>query len=335
VIGLFARHQPEYARHGIAVFPCDTTTKKPLVRNYLHIGNGGAAQLARKFTYANAFGFAPGKRNRITVLDIDTTDTRVLDEVVARHGKPRVVVQTASGGYHCYYRHNGERRLIRPFGADIQIDILGESGFVMAPPSQLNGGRYQIIKGNLADLDRLAPMKGADTLKSRPTTTTGCIREGKRNEALWRHCMKQARCCDAVDDLLDVARTFNEMQLEPPLADTEVIKASRSAWDYEQAGKNQFGRHGSYLPSDIVQQLATRNTDALALLSVLKAHNGPNNTFPIANAMAGNLIALRRHRFAKARKEIISLGLVRQVRSNGRRQAALYRWPTKSAEIEQ
>jgi hypothetical protein len=63
---------------------------------------------------------------------------------------------------------------------------------------------------------------------------------------------------------------------------------------------------------------------------VLKANNGPNNIFPIANAMANSKIAFRRHRFAKARKTLIEAGLVEQVSPNTRNHAALYRWPKAS-----
>jgi hypothetical protein len=119
--GVFAQYRPDYARHGIVTFPCDTTTKRPLVRNYLSLGNTAANALAGKFADANALGFATGRNNRITVLDIDTDNTAVVERATARHGDPRVMVRTASGKYHSYYRHSGEPRLIRPFGADIPL----------------------------------------------------------------------------------------------------------------------------------------------------------------------------------------------------------------------
>jgi hypothetical protein len=81
---------------------------------------------------------------------------------------------------------------------------------------------------------------------------------------------------------------------------------------------------------ETVDQLATTNPDALALLSVLKANNGPNNIFPIANAIVNSKIALGRHRFAKARKDLIEAHLVQQVSPNTRNHAAQYRWPKAS-----
>ena len=76
------------------------------------------------------------------------------------------------------------------------------------------------------------------------------------------------------------------------MEDAEFIKIAQSAWNYTERGDNRFGQFGAYVPLELVIRLATTNPDALALFNVLKAHNGPNSVFPIANAMADTAIAL-------------------------------------------
>ena len=49
------------------------------------------------------------------MLDIDTTDERALADALIRHGDTPFITRTASGKFHALYRHNGERRRIRPF----------------------------------------------------------------------------------------------------------------------------------------------------------------------------------------------------------------------------
>src|SRR5690242_6519884 len=102
--GLFSQFQPLYAEHGITAFPCSTAQKKPLVGNYLKMGIPASNALARKFPDANALGLATGRRNKITVLDVDVRDERVLENAIALHGEPRIIVRTASGKFHGYYR---------------------------------------------------------------------------------------------------------------------------------------------------------------------------------------------------------------------------------------
>jgi hypothetical protein len=160
--GLYSQFQPRYADLGVTVFPCATSgTKKPLVGNYLKMGTRAAAELAKKFPDADAIGFAAGQRNRITVLDADIPDRRVLDDAIARHGEPRLIVETASGKYHGYYLHNRERRSIRAWGDELPIDLLG-GGLIMAPPSLFNDGQYQIIHGTLDDIRNLTPLHGLE-----------------------------------------------------------------------------------------------------------------------------------------------------------------------------
>src|SRR5262245_31080264 len=43
--GVFSQYQPAYAQHRMSTFPCSTTQKKPLVRNYLKMGLGASNAL--------------------------------------------------------------------------------------------------------------------------------------------------------------------------------------------------------------------------------------------------------------------------------------------------
>ena len=109
--GIFTKWQPHYAEKRIATFPVGTD-KKPQIKRWNQLGLSGSAKLARRFTEANAFGFQPGPRSRVTVLDIDSQDEAILADALADHGDTPFIVRTG-GGYHAYYRHGGERRHIR------------------------------------------------------------------------------------------------------------------------------------------------------------------------------------------------------------------------------
>ena len=110
------------------------------------------------------------------------------------------------------------------------------------------------------------------------------------------------------------------------MEDAEVVKISKSVWKMQCEGRNRFGQFGAYVPLNLSRALA-RTPDAYALYGVLKAENGPNSIFPIANAMAETVIGLGWYRLARARKVIIGLGLVEQVCPQTRHKPALYRWP--------
>jgi hypothetical protein len=327
--GLFPQFQPAWAAHNIATFPIKIEVidgkleKKPAVKNYGRMGLPASADLARKPRFANhdALAFIAGQRSRITVLDVDTTDEKILIDALDRHGRSPLIVRTASGKYHCYYRHAGERRMVRPWKS-LPIDILG-GGMAVAPPSMLKSGEsYQIIEGSLADIERLPPILGLDL-----NTPVGIDEPppsiGRRNVSLWRHAMREAHACDNLDQLIDKGREFN-MNIASPLDDTEVIKTAASAWAYTERGSNRFGQHGAWLA---VEEIATmiREPDAFFLLAFLRAHNGPWSHFMCANGLAERF-GWDRRRFSAARSRLIGMEYLRPVRQAGGNQPALYRW---------
>lgn len=308
---LFPKWQAAYAEHGIATYPINA--KAPAIRAPQKIGIAGSTKLAMRFPNAEAFGFDCGPRNRITVVDVDRADERVLADALAVYGHTPFISRTPSGGFHAWYRHNGENRQIKPVP---NVDILGR-GNVVAPPSRLAKGSYQIIQGTLDDLDRLPPMRQSTTAPG------GTISKGKRNNALWRHCMRHAHHCDDLDALLDVARTFNEDCL-PPLEEAEVMKAAQSAWGYTERGQNRFGQHGAYFPIEEVMTMID-DQDAFMLLAFLRAHQGPLATFMCANGLT-ETFRWDRRRLAAARSRLIELDYIRPVRQAGRGHPALFRW---------
>jgi hypothetical protein len=226
-----------------------------------------------------------------------------------------------------WYHHNGERRAVRPELGN-EVDILG-GGMVTAPPSQGPQGDYQFVAGGLDALDRLPIMRDVpEQALPKPASLPGARQQTQpagRNDALWRHCMRTAKRCDSLDQLLDQARQYNA-QLCNPLQECEVMKTTASAWECEQNGKNLFGQHGAYFPfQEVVAMVRNRDTDAFALLGYLRAHNGPWADFYIANGLT-TTFGWGKNRLVTARQRLIDLGMIALVRPAGRRQPALYRW---------
>jgi hypothetical protein len=319
----FAEWQPVYASHGLATFPVriDAETKKPLAKNYLRAGRRYSERLAQQFPDADAFGFALGPRTKIAVLDCDTTDERILSDALTRHGKTPLVVRSGSGHFQAWYQHNGEGRHIRP-NPRLPIDILG-GGYVIAPPSKGVKSTYQIIEGTLNDLHNLPPLQRF--IAQKPIEA---ISEGRRNTALWQHCMRQCRSCDDFSALLDVAETFNAHSLNPPLGSDEVVRTARSAWQATERGENRFGQFGAFLTLAETQSMV-RDPHLLALLAWLKAQNAPGAQFLIADGLAG-LLGWSLPQLRRCRKALVDAGHIKMVRPPVRGCAALYRWAAQS-----
>jgi hypothetical protein len=318
VKGVFSDWQPLYAERRIATFPVNAD-KRPAIRRWNQITLRGSAQLAQRFPEANAFGFQLGPKSQVTALDIDSQDETVLADALIYHGETPFIVQTG-GGFHAYYSYGGERRLIRPYDKK-PIDILG-GGFVVAPPSVSAKGTYQIISGTLDDLANLPPLHVVlDGFRA-----DAPIPEGNRNNTLFRFALEQATHSDTFDALLDVMRTRN-MDCEPPLPDDVIFTTCKSAWRYEQEGRNLVGRGRAVVtPHSVIDELVGESQDAFVLLTLLQRRHW-GRSFVLANVMADQL-GWTRKRFASARALLRALGFIDLVTPASFRSPAVYRLGT-------
>ncbi|MEY9717905.1 hypothetical protein ABIA22_000395 [Sinorhizobium fredii] len=299
-MGAFAEWQPQYAAHGIATFPVviDGKDKKPAVKGYLKIGTKVSDQLALKFPANDAFGLAC-RRNRITVLDVDTSDERVLADALSRHGPTPFIVRSGSGNWQAWYRHSGERRRVRP-DPGLPIDILGD-GYVVAPPSLGAKGRYEIVQGTLDDLERLQPMVHpvledvVDVFVSHeapPRKPHSEMREGDgRNPSLFSRALRSAHHATTEEELIQMVAHANQ-QFAEPLPMDEVLSVTRSAWKYKSQGRLMVT--GGEATAVVFKSDTDHLWDApvaLSLLVRLRMTNGWRNggSFPLAQGMAKSM----------------------------------------------
>jgi hypothetical protein len=312
--GVFRKWQPRYAEQGIATFP--VKDKKPGIKGWQHIGLKGSAQVAKKLD-ADALGFNCGPRSGITLVDIDSPDPRIIAEAERVFGTSPVMWRTGNGNYAMPFRHNGERRLIKPISG-LPIDLLG-GGYAVAPPSVGAKGEYEIIRGTLDDLASLPPIHTVlDSLRRANTP----IPEGKRGDELFRFALEQAPYVDDLNGLFDVVLTRNA-DCVPPMGEDAVIRAAMSAWKYEQEGRNLIGRGAAVINDHGVIDSLKSYPYALALLNIVKRHHWGRD-FVLANAMAEGL-GWPRRAFVHARNKLTELGQIVEVKPKGRRTPALYR----------
>ncbi|HVT77852.1 MAG TPA: bifunctional DNA primase/polymerase [Acidimicrobiales bacterium] len=168
-----------YAVRGWPVFPCHTPAdlpgactcrvegcgspgKHPRVAGGLNAATVDPAQVDAwwsRWPIANV-GIRTGADSGLVVVDVDPDHDgeRSLERLAAEHGElpEGRVVRTGSGGRHLYFRHPGglvRNDAGRKLGPG--LDIRGDGGYVIAPPSlHTSGGKYIVSSGG-ADLPEL------------------------------------------------------------------------------------------------------------------------------------------------------------------------------------
>ncbi|MDF1732964.1 MAG: bifunctional DNA primase/polymerase [Minwuia sp.] len=280
-MGIFTSAIETYAAAGLAVFPVDPQEKRPLVRNWQKAGIRAARQWGSRFEDVDGVGLVMGPRSRIVEVDIDLAGDAALAAAMERYGETPITIRTASGKSKCWYRHDGEGRHIRVGGA-LPVDVLG-AGFTICPPSRRDdlGADYRFLTGGLDDLDRLPKIRtGAIELSRR--RKAGTVREGERDETLWRWCMTEARHCDEVDALIDAARTW-AAGMPVPLDTAVVEQKAWSAWNYESAGRNFIGlRRPQVTWRDTAMDDLSDTPEAYFLIELFRRFHRNKPTFAIA-----------------------------------------------------
>lgn len=335
-MGVFGEWQPQYAEAGLVTFPVDIARKAPAVGNYLKAGLPASNQWATKFPEANALGIVCGKRNRLTVLDIDEPCENLLADALARFGPSPLIARTASGKYHAYYRHNGEKRKIRGVIEGRGVDLLGAGGMAIAPPSSGENGRYEFIQGSLADFGNLPVMQG---LVPEPVAISPggevLASVGERNDTLFKMCLREARSVPDSAALCAFALSINTSGAWEPLPVDEVLRTASGAWDKQATGSNWVGSEPKvilqaseidrlFLPADGVASAAAQ--DAMVLLTLLRRLHFGKPSFFCANEFRRRF-GWSLPKFQLARKFLVDSGCLSTVRHASRENgAALYRF---------
>lgn len=157
-----------------------------------------------------------GSVSNLVVIDIDNADSELNFNTLSS--------VTGRGGRHYFFK-SGEERYKNAVGVMDGVDIRGEGGYVLVPPSiHASGNTYfwaDIVE--IADLPDDA--KRIVTLKPKPNiaaNNSDTVQEGGRNNAITSFIGKLARTGLLYSDLVDTALVWNAKHCSPPLSRQEV-----------------------------------------------------------------------------------------------------------------
>jgi hypothetical protein len=175
----------DYAKRGWQVFPLVPGTKLPLARsNGFHDATSNPAALRRWFSQGHPYniGIRTGIASGVFVLDVDgDIGAESLHALEAEHSLlPDTLTSTTGKGRHLWFRAEGEIPCSNDGKVSAHLDIKGDGGYVVAPPSiHPNGTAYRwandlppaVAPRWLIDLARRRPKPPAIPHSSpRPTT---------------------------------------------------------------------------------------------------------------------------------------------------------------------
>jgi len=232
-----------YKAAGLAPIPCNDKAAN-CVRWKTKPPQPGS-NLVAKFSDKN-IGILTGKRSGVFIVDVDDPDQ--VDAMKARFGNTPIATASPSGGQHLWYLWNGE-----PCGKLPGVDLKGEGGFVVGPPSfrregKHQGKRYHFIRGGLEDVDQLRtirpgsfPQQGGSKsarvdhkITIRPAGEK--TRKESRNDRLFM-AVKDMAFTLGDNQLATFAHGYNVTEFTDPLDAAEVDKVIASVLGYKAKGQ--------------------------------------------------------------------------------------------------
>lgn len=190
------------------------------------------------FPRAN-IGIATGGGSRLVVLDVDfrAGGDASIAAVVDEHGPlpETACVHTGGGGLHYYFAHPGGRIRNSASMLGAGLDIRGDGGYVIAPPSvHVSGARY-----TWALACRAAPLPA--WMHERIERRASCaavdiaaalagVTEGGRDDALFRLACKLRRA-DIPRDIAEDLVIRSAAACTPPFPQQDALKKVTSAYE--------------------------------------------------------------------------------------------------------
>lgn len=243
----------KYADMGLAVFPLRPRDKRPATENGCIAATINKQQISNwwdRYPDCN-IGIATGsKSGGLLVIDLDEDEEKdkhgyeVLKEWQREHGELPETWQsiTGRGGYHFFFRDSAENR--NRTGLYDGIDIRGEGGYIVAPPSlHPNGRRYEWEQGPgdceiaQADTTVINFLMGPEPENWDRQTFTApeTIPDGQRHSVLIS-LIGSLKSKGLDDETIRIAvRSENDRKCLPPLTDQELEKtifpALKRGWE--------------------------------------------------------------------------------------------------------
>lgn len=232
------RTQLGYAARGKPTFPVLRGGKTPLIKDWPNEASTDPRKINMwryRWPLANV-GMPTGERSGVWVLDVDSLEA--LEELEREHGRLPItlIVRTPSGGLHLYFRH-ADGITNSPGGLPKGIDVRGEGGYVLVPPS----GGYSWSEGSpvaeapawLLELVRERSRDRERKPKPAPVPQAGEeIPEGSRNRTLFFEALRLKDTGGTDAEVLAGIQAANAGRCSPPLDAGEIERIAGSAMRY-------------------------------------------------------------------------------------------------------
>ena len=216
-----------YVKNNFKVFPLKVNSKSGQVLKSWKEEATSDEEKVKQFWKENSnYNIGVKTGNGLVVIDVDVKngkDGRIIFNEYSKSFPETFTVKTPNGGYHYWYLVNREI----PCKVNLYegIDIRGEGGYILSPPSVVDNIEYVAIKDiPIATAnDSVYEFLNVQQKNTNRKNAIDVINEGERNDTLFKEaCSLQCRgfCDEAIQACI---LKENEVKCSPSLPEKEVM----------------------------------------------------------------------------------------------------------------
>ncbi len=175
-------------------------------------------------------GIITGQKSNLVVLDVDPRDggDGILAAIEKEYGPIPPTCRFSTGGEetHILFQHPGRHVPTGKLGPG--VDVQGDGGYVVAPPSRHIDGAFYSLSGSISNLAPLPEWiyTGPEPPRGQRVTYwrhfTGSKRKAERNDAVMRLSSLLLRQGVEKQLCLELLLSYNAVHCKPPLIPEEV-----------------------------------------------------------------------------------------------------------------
>jgi len=234
-----------YVSKGLSVIPLRPKDKKPAIATWKQYQYSEPSEADLKIWFAdgnqNNVGIVTGKHSGIVVVDFDNQESV---EFAKENNFPETPRVATGKGFHAYYCYKEGVRNFQKRDDLPGIDLRGDGGYVVAPPSiHPSGKQYQWMTGKglddlaLAELPEIILVRKPEEKAPLKDLYKG-VDKGSRNDTLARLAGSWVNDDLSLNECLENALLWNQKN-DPPLDLKEIERTVASIFDRHHNDKTK------------------------------------------------------------------------------------------------
>src|SRR5258706_2766958 len=246
----------EYLNHGWSIIPIKAGEKVPLLDSWLPYQKKQATkeEITKWFTQwpdAN-LAIIVGQISGLLVIDID--DPVEGEKSFRKYfGDVKTLTVKTPRGIHYYFKHPGDREINNAIRAAPGLDIKGDGGYVLAPPST----GYTWVKNVIVTLPNQTLLTESKAKKKVDLGNTENILEGGRDNAITQKAGKLLGMKHSMEETFGMCQAYNLAYCKPPLPESDIKRIVISIASREQEKQTNVPKIGTIITSkfrDIMEE---------------------------------------------------------------------------------